>query len=348
MTFNGTSGGSGSGDRSGTKLRSVGSARSGSTGSPLLSVRGLSKHFELGRGATLHAVDEVSFEIFKGETLGLVGESGCGKSTLGRVLVRMYDQTKGVYEFEGQPIPPKFNTAQRKEFSLKAQMIFQDPFGSLNPRMTVGDIIAEGPEIHGRWQGAERQERINYWLNRVGLVPEHAHRFPHEFSGGQRQRIGIARALALEPKFVVCDEPISALDVSVQAQVVTLLQELQKELGVTYLFIAHGLSMVRYISTRMAVMYLGRMVEVGPSAEVYSAPLHPYSEALLSANPSPDPIKERAKARVLLHGEITSPVNPKPGCRFANRCPIAEDRCRSETPELREVQPGRFVACHRR
>jgi oligopeptide transport system ATP-binding protein len=313
---------------------------------PLVQVKGLSKHFDLGRGATLFAVDDVTFEIQKGETLGLVGESGCGKSTLGRVLVRMYDQTKGDYFFEGEKIPAKFGTSDRKKFSLKSQMIFQDPFASLNPRMTVGDIIAEGPEIHGRWKGDERLKMINYWLDKVGLVPEHAHRFPHEFSGGQRQRIGIARALALEPKFVVCDEPISALDVSVQAQVITLLQKLQKDLGVTYLFIAHGLSMVRYISTRMAVMYLGRMVEVGPSDKVYGNPLHPYSEALISANPAPDPVKERAKERVLLSGEITSPVNPKPGCRFANRCPIAKDRCRVETPALREVERERFVACH--
>jgi oligopeptide transport system ATP-binding protein len=329
-------------------LRAVPHLSEPSTSKSLVKAQNLSKHFDLGHGAMLHAVDDVSFEIFKGETLGLVGESGCGKSTLGRVLVRMYDQTAGTYQFEGKTIGPKFNTAQRKEFSLLAQMIFQDPYGSLNPRMTVGDIIAEGPEIHGRWQGAERTEKINYWLNRVGLVPEHAHRFPHEFSGGQRQRIGIARALALEPKFVVCDEPISALDVSVQAQVITLLQELQKEMGVTYLFIAHGLSMVRYISTRMAVMYLGKMVEVGPSQDVYSHPLHPYSEALLSANPTPDPALERTKARVMLTGEITSPVNPKPGCRFANRCPLVTDRCRQETPALREVQPERFVACHLR
>jgi oligopeptide transport system ATP-binding protein len=314
----------------------------------ILEVSNLCKYFELGGGALLHAVDEVSFSIKPGETLGLVGESGCGKSTLGRVLVRMYDQTSGQYRFEDRTVPPKLGAKERREFSLQAQMIFQDPYASLNPRMTVGDIIAEGPEIHGRWKGAERQAKVNKWLGRVGLVPEHAHRFPHEFSGGQRQRIGIARALALEPKFVVCDEPISALDVSVQAQVVTLLQDLQKELGLTYLFIAHSLSMVRYISNRMAVMYLGRLVELGPSEEVYTQPLHPYSEALIGANPSPDPIKERTREHRLLSGEITSPVNPKPGCRFANRCPIAVERCRQETPQLREVKPGRFVACHLR
>ncbi|MCA2958927.1 MAG: ATP-binding cassette domain-containing protein [Silvanigrellales bacterium] len=315
---------------------------------PLVETKDLCKYFELGGGAMLHAVDKVSLHILPGETLGLVGESGCGKSTLGRVLVRMYDQTSGDYRFEGETVSPKLSQKDRRAFSLSAQMIFQDPYGSLNPRMTVGDIIAEGPEIHGRWKGPERQKMVNYWLNRVGLVPEHAHRFPHEFSGGQRQRIGIARSLALEPKFVVCDEPISALDVSVQAQVVTLLQELQRELGLTYLFIAHSLSMVRYISNRMAVMYLGKLVELGPSEEVYKAPLHPYSEALIGANPTPDPIKERTRQHKLLAGELASPVNPKPGCRFANRCPIAIDRCRSETPELREVKPGRFVACHLR
>ncbi len=315
---------------------------------PLLKTTHLSKHFDLGKGSSLYAVDDVSLDIFAGETLGLVGESGCGKSTLGRVLVRMYDQTSGSYQFRNKELPHKLSTAERRLFSREAQMIFQDPYSSLNPRMTVGDVISEGPEIHGMWKGADRQKKINEWLNRVGLVPEHAARFPHEFSGGQRQRIGIARALALEPKFVVCDEPISALDVSVQAQVVTLLQNLQRELGLTYLFIAHSLSMVRYISNRMAVMYLGKVVELGASEEVYSRPLHPYSEALIASNPFPDPIAERSRAHTLLAGEITSPVNPKPGCRFAGRCPIVTDRCRSETPQLREVQPGRMVACHLR
>ena len=315
---------------------------------PLVETKDLCKYFDLGHGATLHAVDKVSLQVFPGETLGLVGESGCGKSTLGRVLVRMYDQTDGSYQFDSTEVPPKLNARDRKRFSRLAQMIFQDPYASLNPRMTVGDIIAEGPEVHGLWKGPERQKKINYWLGRVGLVPEHASRFPHEFSGGQRQRIGIARSLALEPKFVVCDEPISALDVSVQAQVVTLLQELQRELGLTYLFIAHSLSMVRYISDRMAVMYLGKVVELGPAEDVYAAPLHPYSEALIASNPFPDPIRERTREHKLLTGEISSPVNPKPGCRFANRCPYVTDRCRTETPELHESQPGRFVACHYR
>lgn len=318
------------------------------TSEVLVETTDLCKYFELSDGVFLHAVDHVSLTIKKGETVGLVGESGCGKTTLGRVLVRMYEQTSGQFKFRGQPIPNKLNLSARRKFSRDVQMIFQDPFASLDPRMTVGDIVAEGPDIHGLWSGAERQQKINYWLNKVGLVPEHASRFPHEFSGGQRQRIGIARALALEPKFVVCDEPISALDVSVQAQVVTLLQHLQKEYGLTYLFIAHGLSMVRYISDRMAVMYLGQIVELGPSEELYRSPLHPYSEALILANPEPDPIRERKREHKLLSGEIASPINPKSGCRFAARCPIAVDRCRVETPALREVKPGRFVACHLR
>lgn len=315
---------------------------------PLIEVKNLCKYFDLGRGAKLHAVDNVSLTINKGETLGLVGESGCGKSTLGRVLVRMYDQTSGNYLFDGQTVPAHLSFSQRKSFARQAQMIFQDPYQSLNPRMTVGDIISEGPSIHGDWPGEKRKEEIMRWLHRVGLVPEHAMRFPHEFSGGQRQRIGIARSLALNPRFVVCDEPISALDVSVQAQVVTLLQDLQREFGLTYLFIAHSLSMVRYISTRMAVMYLGKVVEIGPSEELYNTPLHPYSEALIAANPFPDPKRERSREHKLLGGEITSPVNPKPGCRFANRCPIATDKCRSQSPELKESKPGRFVACHYR
>lgn len=315
-------------------------------GAPLISVQGLNKRFDLGKGRLLHAVDEVSIDIFPGETLGLVGESGCGKSTLGRVLVRMYEPTSGSFKFAGELVPEKMSLSYRKKYARQAQMIFQDPYASLNPRMTVGDIIAEGPDIHGLWTRAERQKKIDFWLNRVGLVPEHAFRFPHEFSGGQRQRIGLARSLALEPKFIVCDEPISALDVSIQAQIVTLLQDLQKELGLTYLFIAHGLSMVRYISTRMAVMYLGQIVELGPAELVYSKPLHPYTQALVTANPSPDPIKERAKPDKVLGGELTSPVNPKAGCRFANRCPVVQDRCRIETPELRQIQPGRQAACH--
>jgi oligopeptide transport system ATP-binding protein len=316
------------------------------TGKPIVSVKKLCKYFNLSGGAKLHAVDNVSLDIFEGETVGLVGESGCGKSTLGRVLVRMYDQTSGEYQFGDLKVDSKLGTAQRKIFALKAQMIFQDPYGSLNPRMTVGDIISEGPSIHGLWNPREKTKKIHEWLDRVGLVPEHAQRFPHEFSGGQRQRIGIARALAVNPKFIVCDEPISALDVSVQAQVVTLLQHLQKEMGLTYLFIAHSLSMVRYISNRVAVMYLGSLVELGPSDDVYDKPLHPYTEALIASNPHADPIAERTREHRLLKGEIVSPVNPKPGCRFANRCPIADGICHEKTPELKEVAPCRFVACH--
>jgi oligopeptide/dipeptide ABC transporter ATP-binding protein len=310
-------------------------------------IKSVSKYFDLGRGSVLHAVDELSLNIFKGETLGLVGESGCGKSTLGRVVVRMYDQTKGELIFDGEPIPNSPSAAQRRKYSRLMQMIFQDPYQSLNPRMTVGDIIAEGPGIHGLWKPEEKQQKINYWLNRVGMLPEHSARFPHEFSGGQRQRIGIARALALEPKFVVCDEPISALDVSVQAQVVTLLQELQKEMGLTYLFIAHGLSMVRYISNRMAVMYLGKLVEVGPADELFANPLHQYTIALIGANPSPDPHLQRSKPQTLIKGELTSPVNPSPGCRFVGRCPLAGDQCHTTTPELRLIQKDRWVACHK-
>ena len=312
---------------------------------PLVEVRSLSKQFNMGRGVYLHAVDKVSFAINAGETLGLVGESGCGKSTLGRVLVRMYDPTGGDMLFAGQSMAGKLNGRERKAYSRQVQMIFQDPFACLNPRMTVGDIIAEGPDIHGLWSRQERQGRINSWLNRVGLMSEHAFRFPHEFSGGQRQRIGLARALALEPKFIVCDEPISALDVSIQAQVVTLLQDLQREMGLTYLFIAHGLSMVRYISTRMAVMYLGQIIEVGLSDDVFLRPLHPYTQALVAANPVPDPIRERQRHDQLLKGELPSPLNPPPGCRFSSRCPLVTEACRQATPALKEISPGRFAAC---
>ncbi|MEN9836138.1 MAG: hypothetical protein RL011_2331 [Pseudomonadota bacterium] len=314
---------------------------------PLLTVKDVSKYFHLGRGLQLHAVEKVSFAISPGETLGLVGESGCGKSTLGRVLVRMYEPTAGDILIDGESVAGRLTKARRHQFARQAQMIFQDPYASLNPRMTVGDIIAEGPDIHGLWTRAERRQKVDSWLDRVGLLPEHAFRFPHEFSGGQRQRIGLARALALEPRFVVCDEPISALDVSVQAQVVTLLQDLQRELGLTYLFIAHGLSMVRYISSRMAVMYLGQIVELGPSEEVFFRPLHPYSQALVAANPLADPNRERSRPEQLLKGELPSPINPPPGCRFAARCPHADQECRQVTPSLRQVEKGHDVACHK-
>ncbi|MCT4662375.1 MAG: ATP-binding cassette domain-containing protein [Tissierellales bacterium] len=311
----------------------------------LIEVRNLRKHFHVGKDAVLKAVDGVDFAIKEGETLGLVGESGCGKSTTGRTIIRLYDATEGDVIFEGADVH-KLNKRDLKEFTKSAQMIFQDPYASLNPRMTVTDIIGEGIDIHGIYNGKKRQERIYELLELVGLNREHANRFPHEFSGGQRQRIGIARALAIEPKFIVCDEPISALDVSIQAQVVNLLIELQEKLGLTYLFIAHDLSMVKHISDRIAVMYLGKVVELTTSAELYEKPMHPYTQALLSAIPIPDPEIERTRQRIILEGDVPSPINPKPGCRFASRCQYAKDICREKDPEYREVEPGHFVSCH--
>lgn len=311
----------------------------------LIEVKNLKKYFQVGSKATLKAVDDVSFNIYKGETLGLVGESGCGKTTCGRTVMGLYDATGGEIIFDGQDIS-KFNKKQKKEFTRKAQIILQDPYASLNPRMTVGDIIGEGIDIHNILKGEARQERIYELLQLVGLNKEHASRFPHEFSGGQRQRIGIARALAIEPEFIVCDEPISALDVSIQAQVVNLLIKLQNELGLTYLFIAHDLSMVKHISDRVGVMYLGTMVELASSEELYAKPLHPYTQALLSAIPIPDPDAKGSKDRIQLEGEVPSPINPKPGCRFAGRCKYAKEICNKETPLLREIEPNHFAACH--
>ncbi|PRR76698.1 ABC transporter ATP-binding protein [Clostridium thermopalmarium] len=311
----------------------------------LVKVRNLKKYFEVEKGVFLKAIDDVSFDIYKGETLGLVGESGCGKSTTGRTILNIYKATDGIVEFNGKNVH-KMSAKDKKEFNKKAQMIFQDPYASLNPRMLVGDIIAEGIDIHGILKGKERQERIYELLELVGLNKEHANRFPHEFSGGQRQRIGIARALALNPDFIVCDEPISALDVSVQAQVVNLLQDLQKQYGLTYLFIAHDLSMVRYISDRVAVMYLGAMAELAESDELYENPMHPYTKALLSAIPIPDPDLQRSKNRIPLEGEVPSPINPPPGCKFVDRCPYATEKCRNERPDLKEVREAHFVACH--
>ena len=310
-----------------------------------LEVKDLKKYFKLEKGKVLHAVDNVSFKINKGETLGLVGESGCGKTTCGRTVIGLYEKSGGDIIFEGKKIN-NLTTKERKEFSRVAQMIFQDPYASLNPRMTVGDIIAEGIDIHKLYSGKERQERIYELLNLVGLNKDHASRFPHEFSGGQRQRIGIARALALEPKFIVCDEPISALDVSIQAQVVNLLIDLQKKLNLTYLFIAHDLSMVRHISDKVGVMYLGNLMEIAPSNELYENPKHPYTKALMSAIPLPDPKSAQRKDRIELKGEIKSPINPKPGCKFASRCAYAKDICEEETPKLKEIGEGHFVACH--
>lgn len=311
----------------------------------LIEVKNLKKYFTVGSGAILKAVDDISFAIKEGETLGLVGESGCGKSTTGRTIIRLYEATGGEVIYDGKNIH-KLNKADQKEFTKQAQMIFQDPYASLNPRMTVGDIVGEGIDIHNLYSGKQRTEKIYELLNTVGLNKEHASRFPHEFSGGQRQRIGIARSLAIEPKFIVCDEPISALDVSIQAQVVNLLIKLQRELGLTYLFIAHDLSMVKHISDRVGVMYLGTMVEMASSEELYKNPLHPYTQALLSAIPIADPRVEKSRQRVLLEGDVPSPINPPPGCRFKARCRYAKDICSQVMPEFREVAPDHFVACH--
>ena len=311
----------------------------------LVSVKNLKKYFSVGRKTWLKAVDDISFDIYKGETLGLVGESGCGKSTCGRTLLRVYNPTGGSIEYNGQNVH-KIKGGDLKGYNKKAQMIFQDPYASLNPRMLVSNIVSEGIDIHGLYKGKERQERIYELLELVGLNKEHSNRFAHEFSGGQRQRIGIARALAVNPEFIVCDEPISALDVSVQAQVVNLLQDLQQQYGLTYLFIAHDLSMVRYISDRVAVMYLGAIAELTTSNELYNNPMHPYTQALLSSIPIPDPRVEQSRKRIVLEGEVPSPINPPAGCKFVARCSKAKDECRDIRPELKEVKPGHFVACH--
>lgn len=311
----------------------------------LIEVKNLKKYFKIGKDSVLKAVDDISFNIRKGETLGLVGESGCGKTTCGRTVLGLYPATEGEVLFEGINIH-KLRKKEKREFTKEAQIIFQDPYASLNPRMTVGDIIGEGIDIHNLYNGKERMEKIYELLNLVGLNKEHVSRFPHEFSGGQKQRIGIARALAIEPKFIVCDEPISALDVSIQAQVVNLLIDLQKKLGLTYLFIAHDLSMVRHISDRVGVMYLGTMVELTGSQKLYDNPKHPYTKALLSAIPIPDPKVGKRKKRIMLKGEVPSPINPKSGCRFAARCKYAKSICNEERPKFKEVEKDHFVACH--
>jgi oligopeptide transport system ATP-binding protein len=311
----------------------------------LVSINNLKKHFKIGRNQVLKAVDGVSFDINKGETLGLVGESGCGKSTLGRTIIGLYKATSGEIIFNGTSIN-QLNKAERKNFTKQAQMIFQDPYASLNPRMTVTDIIAEGIDIHNLSKGMERQNRIYKLLELVGLSREHANRLPHEFSGGQRQRIGLARALAIEPKFIICDEPISALDVSVKAQIINLLQDIQKELGLTYLFIAHDLSMINYMSDRVAVMYLGSIVELSGSKNIFSRPLHPYTSGLMSAIPIPDPEISKMKKRSFLSGEIPSPINMTKGCKFEERCDFCQEICRIEEPKLREIRSGHLVACH--
>ena len=301
----------------------------------LVKVDNVSKHFHTA-GGVVKAVNNVSFEIVKGETVGLVGESGCGKSTLGRTLMGIYQPTEGKIYFNNEEINIK-KAKDRYKYAKKAQMIFQDPYASLNPRMTVGSIISEGMEIHNMYTPEKRKERVGELLDLVGLNKEYANRFPHEFSGGQRQRIGIARALAIEPEFLICDEPISALDVSIQSQIINLLIDLQKRLGLTYLFIAHDLDIVRYISDRIVVMYLGHVVEIGESNEVYSNALHPYSQALLSAVPIPDPELEREKKRIILEGDIPSPINLPKGCPFAGRCHYAKPECSESMPELKEV-----------
>ncbi len=311
----------------------------------IIEIKNLKKYFNVGKGSILKAVDDVSFNIKKGETLGLVGESGCGKTTCGRTVLGLYSATGGEVLFEGVNIHT-LKGKQKVDFTKKAQMIFQDPYASLNPRMTVGDIVGEGVDIHNMYKGKERMEKIYEVLDLVGLNKEHASRFPHEFSGGQRQRIGIARALVINPKFIVCDEPISALDVSIQSQVVNLLIKLQKELDLTYLFIAHDLSMVKHISDRVGVMYLGNIVELASSYELYKNPIHPYTKALLSAIPIPDPEIEKQRNRIMLEGEVSSPINPKPGCRFASRCKFAKPECKEKTPEFKEVEKDHFVACH--
>ncbi|MED1917809.1 ABC transporter ATP-binding protein [Brevibacillus sp. NPDC058079] len=308
----------------------------------LLDVRDLKKYFSVGTGFDLKAVDGVSFTINKGETFGLVGESGCGKSTLGRTIIRLYEHTDGEVLYKGKNVH-QLRGKEAGQFNRDAQMIFQDPQASLNPRMTVEDIIAEGLDIHHLNRGM-RRERVAELLHLVGLHKDHAQRFPHEFSGGQRQRIGIARALAVEPEFIIADEPISALDVSIQAQVVNLLEDLQHDRGLTYLFIAHDLSMVKHISNRIGVMYLGKMVELASSYELYARPLHPYTQALLSSVPVPDPTVKRE--RIVLQGDLPSPANKPSGCGFRTRCPLVQPRCAEEVPRWQEAQPGHWVACH--
>jgi oligopeptide transport system ATP-binding protein len=302
-------------------------------------------HFKVEGSKKLKAVDGVSLEIHRGETVGLVGESGCGKTTLGRLMARIYPVTRGRIDYQGHDI----KTLDKKacfDYCKNVQMIFQDPYASLNPRLTVGSIIGEGLEIHGLYEPSERQKRIYDILEMVGLNREQASRFPHEFSGGQRQRIGIARALAIEPEFIICDEPISALDVSIQAQILNLLTSLRSRFNLTYLFISHDLNVVKYISDRVAVMYLGVLAELADSVKIYANPLHPYTKALLSAIPVPDPEKEKSRKRIILEGDVPSPINTPVGCTFCSRCPYAFERCLTERPVLKEVEDGHQVACH--
>jgi oligopeptide transport system ATP-binding protein len=319
----------------------------------LVQVRGLKKHFPITQGVifqreigAIKAVDGVNFDIYKGETLGLVGETGCGKTTVGRTMLQLYEPTDGEVSFDGVNLV-ELKGSDMRHMRRRMQMIFQDPYASLNPRMTVGSIVAEPLEVHRVASGRKKRERVQELLKMVGLNPYFVNRYPHEFSGGQRQRIGIARALALNPDLIVCDEPISSLDVSIQAQVVNLLEELQERMGLTYLFIAHDLSMVRHISSRMAVMYLGKIVELTDRDEIYLNPLHPYTQALMSAVPVPDPDVEEQRKRVILKGDIPSPANPPKGCNFNTRCPVVMDICYEEDPEYLEAKPGHWVSCHR-
>ena len=313
----------------------------------IIRVEHLKKYFQVARGKMLHAVDDISFSIPKGTTLGLVGESGCGKTTVGRTLVRLYEPDAGKIYFQGQDIS-RVKGKEKRELTRRMQMVYQDPYASLNPFFTVGEIITEGLEIHGI--GSDKHERMEIaydLLEKVGLHREHANRFPHEFSGGQRQRVGLARSLAVNPDFIVCDEAISALDVSVQAQIVNMLVDFQSSLGLTYLFIAHDLSMVRYISDQTAVMYLGTMVEIGNVNEVYNHPAHPYTQGLLQAVPVADPDFEKGRgSESIMKGEVASPINPAPGCRFCSRCPRATEKCRTETPVLKDLGGGHKAACH--